>query len=82
MELRPEVKEFAEQIEFNLRKHDPIKGDSYKEMDLGELNELMQKEYYEVLDADTPSKAIEELVDLGSIVNLCYYRISRINIGE
>ncbi len=62
--MRKEIKEFAEMMENTMKKHDAIKGESWKSMGEPELLLFLQeelKEYYKSGDED-------ELVD---VANFC-----------
>lgn len=78
MELRKDVRIFAEEMEYELRRHDPKKGDSWKDMSPFELIFLLDKEYLE-LDrewiAGDKKRMREELIDLANIAMMVWHRL-------
>jgi len=79
---RPEIMEFAEAMENTMRKHDPEKGDSWKEMTPLKLYALLadeHRELKEVFIVGTPGKdpldAIAlECLDLANVSMMLYHR--------
>ncbi|AAM05781.1 hypothetical protein [Methanosarcina acetivorans] len=79
--LRPELRAFVMEMERTLRKHDPIKGDSYKTIDPIILDSLLNSEYDEYILESPPyeeftitSEMKKELLDLANAAMMLWSR--------
>ena len=72
--LRPEVLEFAQEMEKVLRENDAEKGDSWKKMYMSELHECLNKEADEYWAAETDEDSAKECVDAANILMMLYHR--------
>jgi len=78
--IRPEIMAFAEAMESTMRKHDGIKGDTWKTCDISFLCVKLQEEYTETwTEMDNflfrSSNCLkEELVDLGNVCMMLWNR--------
>jgi hypothetical protein len=70
IELRPELKAFAEQMERSLRENDSKKGDSWKSCDINFLANKLREEMDEIEEGGEP----DEMVDLANICFFLWYR--------
>jgi len=68
--MKKEIKEFAEEMERILKKHDFIKGDSWKMMSHKQLQELMLKEVEESKEDDAK---LGEWIDIANICMMIWY---------
>ena len=81
--LRPEIKEFTQQMEAVMMKHDEAKGDSWKTLNLARLYDKLQEEikevegYYRIVDMgdQTILEYSNELID---VANACMMLRSRL----
>jgi len=72
--LRDEVRKFADEMEKELRRHDPEKGDSWKELDIVRLDGLLAKAY--LCWGYGPEKnRRDELIDLANIAMMLWHRL-------
>jgi len=74
IKLRPEVLEFAQEMEKILRANDVKKGDSWKIMDISELWESLNNEVDEYWAAETDEDSAKECVDAANILMMLYHR--------
>ncbi len=72
MNIRKEVKEFAEAMEIILRKHDNKKGDSWKRLDMEYLFSILGEEYEEAKYSGKDNHL--EFVDLANVCMMLYHR--------
>ena len=79
--MRKEIKEFAEEMEIVMQKHDARKGDSWKRMDLCYLNKLFQEEIVEYQKAERADVSRDELIDIANIAMMIWANLSVI-IGD
>jgi hypothetical protein len=75
--LRPEVREFADEMERELRKHDLKKGDSWKTMDEVVLSYMLTDVWDKLddLDHENPEQECSELIDLANIAMMLWHRL-------
>ena len=71
--LRPEVLEFAQEMEKVLRENDAEKADSWKTMPMYELHECLNKEAGEYWAAETEEDSAKECVDSANILMMLYH---------
>lgn len=71
--IRPEVEAFALEMESVLRKHDALKGDSWKQMSYDELRDLLFNEFIEAYKV-TSKPHPREFVDLANIAMMFWWR--------
>ncbi|MHB0976876.1 MAG: hypothetical protein ACYC1U_06750 [Candidatus Aquicultorales bacterium] len=70
LELRPIVNQMAAEMELELRRHDPEKGSSYKDMTVDELMPLLYQQFIGIstaLRAGDANRVIEKAVDGANI---------------
>lgn len=74
---RFELREFADEMERELRKHDPKKGDSWRTMGEVVLYEQLVDvfEKLENLDHKNPRQERSELVDLANLAMMLWHRL-------
>ena len=77
--LRPEVREFADEMERELRRHDPKKGDSWKSMDYVTLYDGLVSVIDKLDDLEhgieTHKQERSELVDLANLAMMLWHRL-------
>ena len=67
IEIREDLQKFMVELELRLRKHDKEKGDSYNNMEIGDLHRVLAEEYNEFVDElekNEVRRAKYELIDL------------------
>ena len=76
LKLRPEVREFAEAMEKTLKKHDGIKGDSWKnELTIEELADKLDTQYEDWIHADDEDDDQVRCIDMANYLMMLYHRI-------
>lgn len=70
--MRQEVKEFAEDMERILAKHDALKGESWKRMNYADLRDLLFNEFIEAYKV-TAKPHPDEFVDLANIAMMLWW---------
>jgi predicted house-cleaning noncanonical NTP pyrophosphatase (MazG superfamily) len=70
--MRDEIKEFTEEMERIMSKHDEKKGDSWKVMTIYQLENKLEEEYIEYMGKE------DELVDLANICMMLYHRLGEL----
>lgn len=81
VEIRPEIMEFAQEMELVMRKHDTEKGDSWKNIHVDYLKLKLQEEYGEA-SVDTNKDPLE-YVDLANVSMMIYHRYKhKINLDQ
>ena len=71
--IREDIHYFADEMEKIMRKHDSMKGDTWKRMDDDYLIEKLKEEYNEVIE----TRKIEEFIDLANICMMYCCRTER-----
>lgn len=79
LELRPEVLEFAEEIEKALRRNDAEKGDSWRTMPMAQLQNITGKELGEYCVAESSEESAKESVDCGALFMMLYHRHKKVD---
>lgn len=72
--VRREIKAFAFQMEMEMRRHDPKKGDSWKTMNLGELRTLFSKSHRNWLWSLTDNER-HQLIDIANLAMMLWHRM-------
>ena len=86
MKVRKEILDFVEEMERVMRKHDPKKGDSWKNCPMSFLFDKLKEEYREIpkinsIDADFGLKIerqdeiIKEVIDVANICMMIWNRL-------
>lgn len=75
--LRSELREFADEMERELRRHDSRKGDSWKTMNEVVLSEMIADVWDKLEDLDHENREQErsELVDLSNLSMMLWHRL-------
>jgi len=68
--IRPNILSFAKKMELVMKRHDLVKGDSWKDLDEEYLWDKLQEEFDEVV----ASRFSKELIDLANICMVLYHR--------
>ncbi len=76
MKIRPEILEFAEQMEKTMSRHDPQKGDSWKRMSIKQITNLFHKEIIEFREAK-PDYRHHEIIDIANIGMMLWHRMQK-----
>lgn len=79
--IRPIIIEFALQMEKVMKKHDPVKGESYKKMTPRELLDGLYREVDELSNAHEVDGVMHECVDIANFAMLLYTNLKD-EIGE
>jgi NTP pyrophosphatase (non-canonical NTP hydrolase) len=77
--IRPEILQFAQQMELIMRKHDGNKGDSWKTCNVKFLISKLDEEYYEFFRETAHKSGISEscageLVDVANVAMMLWNR--------
>ncbi len=72
--MREEIKEFAEAMEIVMQKHDRYKKDSWKECDIGHLENKLIEEYKEWKDGTILCPTKNEVIDIANICMMLFHR--------
>ena len=72
--IRPELKEFMLACEAELKRHDAIKGDSWKNMSLRELEGLFNEHYAEWLNTLEGDYLAEGYIDIANLAMMLWHR--------
>jgi hypothetical protein len=76
LKLRAEVREFAEEMEKILRKHDHAKADSWKsELTIEELADRLEVQYDGWIHADNEDNDQQRCIDMANYCMMLYHRI-------
>jgi hypothetical protein len=79
IEIRPEILEFAQEMECIMRKHDERKGDSWKSLHIDYLRLQLTDEYRETSE----HKDFMEYVDVANFCMMLYHRLKhKINLEQ
>jgi len=70
MSIRPDILSFAKKMELVMKRHDFVKGDSWKDID----EEYLWRKLKEEFDEAMASRFSEELIDLANVCMMLYYR--------
>jgi len=71
--LRNAVREFAEEMERIMQKHDPVKGDTWKTCPIEFLEEKLEDEFAEYKHGSFVRDE-RELIDIANIAMMLWYR--------
>lgn len=81
IKIRPEIAEFAQDMELVMRKHDKLKMDTWKTMHVDYLKLKLQEEYAEATISE--NKEHLEYVDMANVAMMLYHRYKhRINLDK
>ena len=72
--MRPEVEQFAEEMEEVMQKHDAEKGDSWKSMPIKDLEEILEGVIEDYRYAGDYWEEMEELIDIANVAMMLWHR--------
>ena len=72
--MREEIKEFAEEMEKVMQKHDRYKKDSWKTCNLEYLEKKLVEEYKEWKDGNVLCPLKNEVVDIANVCMMLFHR--------